>query len=522
MGLFGGFFKNFNEVNPETGLSWADKLGAAGSILQGDQDAATNVAARGRANLLAKKQQSALSQLFNGGGDQGGGFAEIAAPEPVAPSAGFSAMFGGGGEGAPQSAPQAAPLRIPTASASPPRLPSLRNPQTKRQLAALAQSGYNVSGVLDLLKASDATDKVEVANGVAYNPYDARAGDRIGVNLQNVNGFQIDTQDPGNAGKYLPEAPAKGSEPVYDRGGNPIGWRMMDGSIQALQQSASAQASGEAAGRAPYDLVDVPRSDGSSQKMTRQQYLGLLSGDGVPPVPPRITGTGGVFGPPVSAPRLGVTQSPGEKVSAEIDARTATDLLGSAAQMYSDARANLNGARTAFAYANGLDPNAFTGAAATVAKYLAPLGVRGAEQLATNATTYKQSLAGELKNLARTFPGSQSDKELKAIQDMVPSISTPREATMVFLAGRAAGEARRQAYAEFLTNYNGPRTPQAIQRAWTASPQGRTSMFQDPIWQQVNINGRPAVEIAPRQDAQGRRWGVFRRGTPYRINFQVR
>jgi hypothetical protein len=86
--------------------------------------------------------------------------------------------------------------------------------------------------------------------------------------LTNVNNFLVDTNNPANEGKYLPNLPA-GARPVFDENQNVIGARALDGSLQLLEDQTAATArgtkkvemefgpqiaAGEAAGRAAVAL----------------------------------------------------------------------------------------------------------------------------------------------------------------------------------------------------------------------------------------------------------------------------
>lgn len=267
MGVLGSLLDKFNAVNPESGLSFADRLGAAGGALSGDPNALTGLREMAIMRQQKAQQNAILNSLFGGG--QSASPVTVEAPAPVQPSAGWQSVFGAGE--APQ---QMAPLQIPGVGRSTPKIPSLRNPITQQQLAALAASGYKIGDILELAKAGDQMNKVEVANGIAYNPYDAKPGDRIGVNLQNVNGFQVDTQDPTNAGRYIPKL-EDGAVPLFDDRGNVVAQRLLDGTIGAISAKEGAKAGAIAAAQAPYDLQSVDSPNGGKIVGSRAQILGM-------------------------------------------------------------------------------------------------------------------------------------------------------------------------------------------------------------------------------------------------------
>lgn len=217
---------------------------------------------RRRAQERAAQQQALMRGLFTG--QAGSGQTAAQAPEPV------RSIVGGGGAPTPFAPQQISSPGQPQG----PKIPSLRNPVTQQQLAALAASGYKIGDILELAKAGDDANKVEVANGVAYNPFDAKPGDRIGVNLQNVNGVQIDTQDPRNANRFVPKV-EDGAVPLYDGQGNVVAQRLLDGTIGAISAREGAKAGAVAAAQAPYDLQSIDSPNGGKITGSRADILGM-------------------------------------------------------------------------------------------------------------------------------------------------------------------------------------------------------------------------------------------------------
>lgn len=161
-------------------------------------------------------------------------------------------------------------------------------------LARAQRMGINVAPYLELLKAGQ--PEMDVVNGVAYDKRGVRPGERIGVNLQNVNGFQVDQQDPTNANRFVPQI-KDGAEPLYDGQRNVVGQRNMLGTTQTLgdqaaatsagtargslpyeEQAAAARAAGQGRGSAPYDLATVQGPDGQPMYGARSQFLGGVAG----------------------------------------------------------------------------------------------------------------------------------------------------------------------------------------------------------------------------------------------------
>src|SRR5690606_1308338 len=104
------------------------------------------------------------------------------------------------------------------AMAEQPRSPGLPNLSSAAPaLLRAQQAGIDIGPYVNLL--DKAGPDMAVENGVAFDRRNIQSGQRIGVNLSNVNGHLIDTQDPGNANRFVPQVDA-GQEVLYDAQGN--------------------------------------------------------------------------------------------------------------------------------------------------------------------------------------------------------------------------------------------------------------------------------------------------------------
>ena len=101
--------------------------------------------------------------------------------------------------------------------------------------------------------------------------------DKMGPKLSNMNGWAVDERDSGNAGKYFGDAPTKGAEPLLDQRGNHVGWKLMDGTMEALGKAAYAEAYGKGRGGAPWEMVDVPDASGATRKMFKDDARAMGS-----------------------------------------------------------------------------------------------------------------------------------------------------------------------------------------------------------------------------------------------------
>lgn len=171
---------------------------------------------------------------------------------------------------------------------APPRqgLPSLRD--AAPMLLQAQRAGLDIKDYITLL--DKAGPDMAVENGVAYDRRNIQAGQRLGVNLSNVNGHMIDTQDPGNANRFVPQV-GEGQRLLYDSQGNPV-IQNIDGYTQAIGGreravsdarnastasyagvTAEASAAGQGRGAAPYALETITGPDGSPITTSRAQIL---------------------------------------------------------------------------------------------------------------------------------------------------------------------------------------------------------------------------------------------------------
>ena len=195
---------------------------------------------------------------------------------------------------APQAMP-AAPQAMPAASA-PARNPLGPTPQEIALIRQAAQSGdpgqlawaQQTWGEIQMRMATPPEINIAIApDGTPYNTNDPRTLDRRFRNVDFVNGFAIDRNDPNVVGRYLPDL-QPGEEPLYDQNGNVVGVRNIAGTIQALSERegttanarnqseanfAAAIAGGTAAGRAPFEVERVIGPNGETITIPRSDLL---------------------------------------------------------------------------------------------------------------------------------------------------------------------------------------------------------------------------------------------------------
>lgn len=201
-------------------------------------------------NRMAAMRQ--VQAVLNG---QGGGQGNAAPQDPNLPQ-GVSVMGAGGTVGGiPQDstgAPDASQLP-PQSLIMPPSAPPPPMSGTDRYRAvAPALAMASLAGSRHAGDASTALDRAQEhmspINGV---PVDDRTGQpmgpRVGVNNSNVNGWQVDSQDPNSTGNFYGAPPAAGAVPTRDANGNPTGWTTAPGAAGAIATASGAEQQGRTA-----------------------------------------------------------------------------------------------------------------------------------------------------------------------------------------------------------------------------------------------------------------------------------
>jgi hypothetical protein len=108
--------------------------------------------------------------------------------------------------------------------------------------------------------------------------------DKLGPNITNINGWAVDQRDPHSVGVFYGAPPTPGAKPVKDQYGNPAGWVLENGTIQAIEATEGAKAGATERARAAYDVgkdawLPDPEHQGSFIPSTRLQTVQALGGD---------------------------------------------------------------------------------------------------------------------------------------------------------------------------------------------------------------------------------------------------
>lgn len=250
-GLFGGARRFL--ANQRSDGNFVDRLGLFGAQMQdiGDGGNRAGGMMAQRATAAQKEQQTAARQALHRGLFGGG--------QP-APQFDLGALASGDLGMTDTELAQQQPQRQ--------GLPSLRD--AAPMLMQAQQAGLDIKDYITLL--DKAGPDMAVENGVAYDRRNIQAGQRLGVNLSNVNGHMIDTQDPGNANRFVPQV-GEGQRLLYDSQGNPV-IQNIDGYTQAIGQTEGTKAAAQAAATSHYQLETVMGPDGRPITASRQAILG--------------------------------------------------------------------------------------------------------------------------------------------------------------------------------------------------------------------------------------------------------
>lgn len=524
-GFFGGlkdaarsWWEHASQPDPVTGMTLGDKLRLLGADFrdfgegtstapQVYQDINASVMERARLAML-RRQQAAFATFGNAAGVPGYGGAQgsttpgvpgLPAPPPPAPGAVLASAGMGGAPQVPTTPPG-----LPTAPSVPMAalrrgspVPSLR--QMYPSLAALYASGVDISPMVDVLKNAQ-------------------------PEIENVNGWGMDKRDPSNAGRFFGAAPVSGAEPVFDQNGQHVGWHMADGAIQSLADVEAAKAGAEAKAKAPYDFHMVKYASGREIPVSGARLAQNEQGGGTY-APPAAAGGGGQGAP--AGDGLGQSTADAEfdkasagalsqRIEADTGAReSALSAAQQAAQALDFVKTHPMNPATPHAADFGNNLRALQ-QVAPWAHAVLPQDVKGLETAATDAATYQRlATQAQLEGAKTLLPTRYTERELAMLSHIYPGLTSPNDSAALFWAQYGAMANRKKAQADFAANYNGPKNVGAYSKAWAESPDGQRSIFQDPIWNGVTVNGRPAVAYA---EKKGVRYGAFmpfnKDGTP--------
>lgn len=433
----------------------------------------------------------------------------MAVPLASAPA---SAPTPAGAPATPQASPDGpATGGAPADSAAPPA-PSngaqgspynLHNPNFVKAVLDIGMGGGDITGLLAAAKANTPTFSTGRAGSMAFNDV---TGQWTGSS--NPDNGTYDVPDGHGGFVNVAEAGAATNAALY-KGGIAGGEAAAQAGVKVATAGpiAQAEAAGEGAGKAPYTPIEVNMPDGSRVTMTLDQFK-MLKGSGL-------------------MPTLGEGQSTQAKEFAEGDTAAFNKTLSTVANP--QAMMQQQNARDIVLQTlhtvQGLNPNAFTADKYGAARLLSAAGFKPTQDFTNDVATYSGLLPQVLRGTFSTFP--RLEKEFEVVKAGMANITTPRDAASVLLATQAALHDRNLAYAQYASDWKGAPSQRAIDQSFNNSPAGQTSLFADPVWKNMTINGKPATMVGTApipagQPGAGHVWGVFRPGTPFAQPFMVR
>lgn len=421
-----------------------------------------------------------------------------AAPTDAAPVDGVN--FGMFGKAAPAPHSTAANYQyqppVKTADAVAPL--DINSPDLPGIALAAKNAGVDLGTMIEVLKAQQ-PDIAVAPDGTTYNKRSGAVPPRFATPTT-INGWNVDAGAPKNIGQYFTKLP-DGVQPDGKGGvGNATGL------TTALADQEEAQTRGRTFGT----VFNDPNGEGSTTPRLGRDIF----------APRQATESGLAPGAPPAQHR---TLNPGEIKAQEVDFSNGAQTVASAGDARIKATNTAQQYTQAFNDASALNTNDLTSFKLGTAKILRSLGVQNPdlEQFTNTAEGYRMLATQMVLPLAKELGSNPSNRDAKIIQDSMPGLKTPRQTAMVTFASQAALQNKEAARQQFFASYEGPQSKAAMQRAWSNSEEAKRSVFQDPIFARLTIEGKPAVTIFPTPYKDGKRYGIFRPGTPFEQIFEV-
>jgi hypothetical protein len=354
------------------------------------------------------------SQTPDAGGIAGGGSGVGVQSFPVAtPGQPSPAQIGQQLMGGAQPAP--GPLTIPGTT-----------PQQSMMLMTMAPDAYS-RGMSAAITPTDAT-RMAIAAG--SDPRAANADALFHANYvpPNQGTPGTITRDPrtGQPMYYSPDIP-KGGEPVFNAGGQVVGVRALDGSLQLIGQAAAAQAGGEGS-QLPYAGVS---STGAPLPVTNRTAAANQSANQPPPIPtlPGLTGQGAAPGSNVPLPSGATPGGPiyaappmGSTSNADAAQGAGADTMKKSYTTLQAARSSAPAAIEALQAMQKLGANKSSVAVGALGTGLAASG------LSAEAAEYEKQRANVIGLLAQQGGLNGSDQARGIVEGSVPDYGKPKDA----------------------------------------------------------------------------------------------
>lgn len=379
---------------------------------------------------------------------------------------------------------------------------AVNNPRVSMMVGLAKSAGLDLSPYLETAKALAMPDVTKQAELNYTGPItSATEGAKAPFEIvhTNINGVPIDM--PKSTLLDLQKAGVPGVG--VDLGPGPKAEATAAGAAKGALPYDIAKAGATADIAAQHDVLQVPEMDANGQPTGR---MVTYRKDAV------LNGAAG--GRPV-----GATRSPDEQAGHNAD--TDTFMTNYREQVNPAAmQADVTARDTAIAgakLAQSLNPSNLTPKIADISNTLQGLGFKlGAKFDANNLATYQNLAAKNLKDSVQVFPRTQS--EFHAIGDAVASAKMPGDAAAIAFTEAAVVRDQQLQQKQFRQQWSaanpGNYSEIAFENAWNKQPQAHQSPFASPLWQGINIDGKPAVKVYPPY-TDGHVYAVFLPGTPH-------
>ncbi len=267
-------------------------------------------------------------------------------------------------------------------------------------------------------------------------------------------------------------------------------------------KKAGMVASAEVAAKSPSEFVTVKGADGQEAYIRKDYAMGYAAAHG------------GVLGQGIA---------PAEQKFRTDQATQAAEILKPDPAARNAAADSQASSERALSIISHMKFDQATPVKAQIAAALRTAGFKDADKYANDVAGYQQATTQALVQGAKSaFPSRVTDRDIKLMHDIYPTLKTPNDAAAVAMGTQAAQALRTQQWEDFKANYTGAHdSPGDIQKAWLAGPGGQ-SVLQSPLWANVNIGGRAAFN--PKTDVKtvnGVKWGAWGLGTGHPVYFAV-
>jgi hypothetical protein len=394
---------------------------------------------------------------------------------PAGPTSLEDALLSGPMPQSPPAAPMpAAPQAMPAAPAPAqnPRGPTPEEIALIRQAASSGDPGQlawaqQTWGEIQMRMATPPEINIAVGpDGTPYNTNDPESLNRRFRNVENINGFLRDVNDPNNVNRYIPDL-QPGEEPVYDQSGNVVGVRNLAGAIDALGQRERATQDAGNASRASYAGV-IAGNEAAAR--APYQFVNVQSPTGAPTTMSAASAAGGVF----------QGQTPADAIREEGTARNDVAAIESARVRSSAANRLL----PELAQMEQLLPDVIAGFGSditlTAQRALAAAGNEDATRRVTATQTFQNLARQTVASILPLFGANPTEGERKYAEQMSGAdVSyTPESLQEGIRLARDRARREREAYEGMRGGDGGPARPQS-RAEFDALPSGTTFIAPD-------------------------------------------